>query len=71
MHILVIRVVRVDVELRGRCSQVTFPEEVDRAFIVDHDPDPDVEFALVYQERTFYVLLNDKAIMLELVSLNS
>jgi hypothetical protein len=66
---LIIRVVRVDVELRGGGSQVPFREKVERGVIVEEYPDADVKLSLIDKERLLYVFLQDKAIVLDFILL--
>jgi hypothetical protein len=47
MNILVIWIVRVDIELWARSSQVPFFKEVYSSFIINKDPDTDVKLSLV------------------------
>ena len=69
MHILIIRVVRVDVELRGGGAQVPFREKVQRGIIIEEYPDAYVKLSLIDKERFLYVFLQDKAIVLDFILL--
>ena len=67
MHVLIVGVVGVYGEFRGGRSQVALGEEVERAVVVEEDPDANVELPLVYQERLLYILLQNERIVLDLV----
>lgn len=66
MDKLVVRVVRVDREGGGTRPQIPLLEEIHGSVVVDYDPHTDVELALPDQERSLDVLLDDKAVVLEL-----
>ena len=69
MHKLVVRVVGIYAELGATCSQISLFEEVDSAIVIDKDPNSYVKLPLINQEGLLYILLNDKAVMLEFVLL--
>jgi hypothetical protein len=48
VHVLIVRVVRVDAKLRGGSSQVALSEEVYGTLIVDEDPYTNIELTLIY-----------------------
>lgn len=70
MNKLVVWVVWIDVEGRRARSKIALSEEVQRAVIVKEHPNPDIELALEDQERSFNVLLEDKAVMLEFIAVS-
>ena len=67
MHVLIIWGVWIYVKLWWWCSQIPFREEVEWGIIVEEDPDTDVKFPLIDQEGLLYVLLQDKAIVFDLI----
>ncbi len=69
MHELVVGVVGIDAELGATCPQITLLEKVYTSIVVDKDPNSDVKLPLIDQEGLLYILLNDKAVMLEFVLL--
>lgn len=67
VHVLIVRVVRVDGELRRGRPQVALGEEIQRVVIVKEHPDPYIELSLIYQKRLLNVLLQYKRVVLDLI----
>ena len=55
----------VEVVLLPRHANVSLFEEVATVLRCDHDPEPDVEFSLIDQQRPLDVLLQDKHVRLD------
>ena len=46
----------------GRGSKISLSEEIDLVIVADQDPHPYVEFAVVDEQRTFHVFLDDEGV---------
>jgi len=68
VNVLIVDVLQVHLELRGRRSQVALFEDVELMVLVDEDPHADVKLTIVQQERPLNVFLDDKRIVLDFIA---
>ena len=68
VHKSIVDVLQVDAELRAGGAKVALPEKEELVVLIEQHPHPNVKLALVDEQRSLDVLLNDERVMLDLVA---
>ena len=63
----VVYILEVNTEFCRRSSQISLLKEEELMVLIKQDPDSNVKFSLVYQERLLDILLNDECVVLDLI----